>query len=466
MKLRKIMPIAFLAFLGVLVLAGGIFVAINSAQSKPEPVVEEDVGIKTFKDMFEQDIYEEVPAMIVEGTKIGDSVDYGQGNYLIDVNGTKVEDYQAYLKSLETAGFTKYVDNGEGLDKGAVLTATYTKESLVVTVTQLSRLDKTYISVSENLPLSDHLFYKDEYVANNKEGAKTTMSLLEQFEVGNSFVIQLKNGHFVISDGGVKEMLPYLLDYLEGLVPEGEKPVIEGWFFTHPHGDHTGVIEGFAEHRDYAARIVVEGIYYNTPGANAFTKDQTAATTSQNLTFGSMALRDSQGVAPKLYRIQTGQRYYFNDITIDIMMTQEQLLPEDYFADINEASTWCLCTIEGQKVVLTGDADKGSMKNVMRTYSQEYLSVEIISSFHHSVNTWNVFTDYCTASTVLVTRYGMNMNYEANHYLQTAVDEIISYVDGTKVLTFPYEVGKYKSLPNLQWTYHTEEQIQNRVIVK
>lgn len=466
MKLRKIMPIAFLAFLGVLVIAGGIFVAISSAQSKPEQVVEENVEIKTFKDIFEQELYEEVPAMIVEGTKVGDSVDYGQGNYLIDVNGTNVEDYQEYLKSLETAGFTKYADNGEGLDKGAVLSATYTKDKLVVTVTHLNRLDKTYISVSENLPLSDHLFYKDEYVANNKEGAQTTMSLLEQFEVGNSFVIQLKNGHFVISDGGVEHMLPYLLDYLEGLVPEGEKPVIEGWFFTHPHGDHTGVMDGFGEHKEYASRIVVEGIYYNAPGANAFTKDQGATTASQNLIFSSMALRNSQGKAPSVYRIQTGQRYYFNDITIDIVMTQEQLLPEDYFADINEASTWCLLTIEGQKVVLTGDADKGSMKNVMRTYSQEYLTVEIISSFHHSVNTWNVFTDYCTASTVLVTRYGMNMNYEANHYLQTAVDEILSYVDGTKVLKFPYKVGKYKSLPNLQWKYHTEEQIQNRVIVK
>ena len=462
-KLQIILIIVVL----VLLLGGGGTIAAMSYMKNVQNAEAEESAMVSFAEWFDEDYFDQVPAMMPEVGKIGDAVDYGNENYLIDVNGTTVEDYQAYLLSLEENGFKKHVDNGEGLDSGAVLTATYINDDeLVVTVTHIKNIEKTYVSINPDMPLSPHLFYNESYVANNIEGAETTLSLLEQFEVGNSFVIQLKNGHFIISDGGVGMMLPYLLDYLGGLVPEGQKPVVEAWFFTHPHDDHMGVMTAFTEHPEYASRVVVNGIYYNMLGANANAKDGGAAKNSSMIKYGSSSLKSEKGMKPEIYRIQTGQRYYFNDITIDITFTQEQIVPDTYFADANEASTWCMVTIEEQRILMVGDADKGAMKNVMRTYSSEYLSVDILTSFHHSVNTWDTYTDYAEVETVLVTRYGMNMKYDSNHHLQSSVDEILSYVDGTKILTFPYAKGTAKSLPNLTWEYHTAEQIANRVIVK
>ena len=199
-------------------------------------------------------------------------------------------------------------------------------------------------------------------------------------------------------------MLSYLLDYLEGLVPEGETPVIEAWFFTHPHSDHMGVLKELMEEPEQASRIRVNGVYYNMPGENANTKDTGAAKWSSYLKYGMSSLKTQEGKRTQLYRIQTGQRYYFNDITIDIPFTQEQLVPEAYLADINEASTWCMANIEDQRVLFTGDADKGAMKNVMKLYSSEYLSVDVQTSFHHSSNTWDVYTEYAPVETILVTR--------------------------------------------------------------
>lgn len=465
-KNRRVQMVLIVAVL-VLLLAGGITVAVIGYINNVKEQNAEENTIISFAKWFDEEYFDQVPAMVAEGTKIDEAVDYGDDNYLIDVNGTSVEDYREYLLTLEEYGFKKYVDNGEGLDNGAVLTSTYTNdEDLVVTVTHIKNIEKTYVSINPDMKLSPNLFYNASYVADNKEGAETTLSLLEQFEVGNSFVIQLKNGHFIVSDGGVKEMLPYLLDYLEGLVPDGEKPIVDAWFFTHPHGDHMGIMTAFSENPEYAGRVCVEAIYYNMPGPNANAKDAAASHNSSEIKYGSVALKSTKGMKPPIYRVQTGQRYYFNDITIDIVFTQEQIIPETYFGDINEASTWCMVTIEEQTILMTGDADKGAMKNVMRTYSPEYLSVDILTSFHHSVNTWNTYTDYAPVETILVTRYGMNMNYDSNHYLQKNVDEILSYVDGTKVLTFPYVKGTAVSLPNLKWEYHTEEQITNRVIVK
>ena len=153
---------------------------------------------------------------------------------------------------LEQCGYDKYVDNGEtGLEE-IVYSSTYTKDSIVLTVTHMDKLEKTSISVCENLPLSEHLFYNDKYVAGVTAEAKTKVHMLELYNTGNSFVIQLKNGNFIISDGGDINDFPYLLDYMESLVPAGKKPVIEAWIVTHCHNDHMGAFEGFAENPEEA----------------------------------------------------------------------------------------------------------------------------------------------------------------------------------------------------------------------
>ena len=171
---------------------------------------------------------------------------YGAGTYVTYIEDTTKADYEAYLKKAEEKGFAKYTDNGEGLDN-AVFCSTYTKDGLVLTVSYYSREKKINISFYQDFPLSKHLIYKDSYVEGNREGTKTKLHMLELRRMGNSFVFQLKNGHFVISDGGEACDLVYLLDYLENLTPEGEKPVIEAWVISHGHGDHCGALSAFVD---------------------------------------------------------------------------------------------------------------------------------------------------------------------------------------------------------------------------
>lgn len=62
-------------------------------------------------------------------------------------------------------------------------------------------------------------------------------------------------------DGGYGGELPYILDYLEKLVANGEKPIVEAWLITHPHPDHMEVFVAFVENPEYVQRLYVEGIY-------------------------------------------------------------------------------------------------------------------------------------------------------------------------------------------------------------
>ena len=417
--------------------------------------------VRTFTDWTDVEAFQTVPAMEVENTKVGKATEIGGGVYQIDVSGTEIADYQDYLKTLETCGFKKYVDNGENGLEGYSFSATYTRDDLVVTVLQMANTNKTYITAGKNIALSPNLIYDESYVKDNKDGAKTKLHMLELYNNGSSFLIQLKNGHFIMNDGGLEDDLPYLLDYMESLVPEGEKPIVDAWFLSHAHGDHYGWLDKMVSDMSYIDRVYVESFYFSEPSeATLMTMNGTGLVRKVMMNY--QMLRSTSGSAPKLYRPQTGQRYYFNDMTVDIVFTQEQLTAANHFGDLNDSSTWLMYTIEGQKFLFAGDAADGSTKAVMESYDKEYFNLDMFAVFHHGINVYGYFTDYCTTQTVLYTNYkvgsmyttGVHAREEENAQLVKSAKEIIAWGDGTKVLTFPYTIGSVETMPQIDWKYH------------
>lgn len=472
-KKSKVLLITLIALIALL--AGAFAVVLMNQNSKATNQSETndksftESGVRTFADWTDEEVFQTVPAMIVDGTRIDDAKSYGAENYVINVAGTQLSDYQEYLRLLEQEGYTKYVDNGEtGLEE-AVYNTTYTKGALVVTVTHIVKMEKTYISVCENLPLSTHLFYQEEYVSDIKTGAKTTLHMLELYNAGNSFLIQLKNGHFIMNDGGDVDDLPYLLDYMESLVPEGEKPVIEAWILTHAHDDHMGIFEEFTKDPEYSKRIYVEGVYYNEIDANTATKVGGTGSDSMKmyLNLAVSSFKTTSGEKPKVYRPQMGQRYYFCDVVIEIPFAQEQLIVDNYYVEmdnLNDSSTWCMYLIDGQKFMLCGDASRGSMQTVMRTYESDYFQVDVYATFHHGINSWEDFIDFMSAKTVLFTyaeKHTQNPvagGDEGNEILIDRAVECYAWGDGAVVLTFPYKVGTAKIQQPNEWKYHEKRE--------
>jgi beta-lactamase superfamily II metal-dependent hydrolase len=447
MKKRKVVPLIF--FVSLFWIMAGC-AGIES---------DEDTVVQTFSEWTENEMFQEIPAMMADNVRIGELSDIGGNHYAFDVDGADVSDYWAYLDILEEAGFVKYVDNGEaGLD-GSVYSASFTKDKLTLTVTHLENVHKTYISVGQEQPLSERLLYDESYIADNQPDAKTTVTMLETFDWGNSFVIQLKNGHFILNDGGMEQDLVYLIEYMESLVPAGEKPVIEGWFISHAHIDHSGCLMHMTNY-DYIDRMSVEGFYFNEP--NSEVSDLTnASMDTQSLKMACSLFKTSQGEKTKFYRPSTGQRYYFSDVTVDVLFTQEQFPLEDTVnPDLNDASTWLLYTIDGQTFMLPGDANVQPARRVLEIYGEEFFDFDIATVFHHGHNTTYFLAEKFRCKTVLYT-FGKTKNdkwgteiAEGNALLQSIVDEYLSYGDGTKRLTFPYKVGSYESLPLQQWLHH------------
>jgi len=462
-KRTIVLMVILLVMLGA---AAAIVVYFGVNVKQKQSAFSEINGVRTFADWTEEEVFQAVPAMIVDNTKIGKALDYGGDVYQISVDGTELSDYKDYLTTLEKCGFKKHVDNGEeGLD-GAIYSTTFTKENLMVTVIHAVKVNKTYITAGKDIVLSPNLFYDESYIADNVEGAKTTLHMVELYDNGSSFIIQLKNGHFIMNDGGLATDLPYLLDYLETLVPEGEKPIVDAWFISHVHGDHVGWLDELVSDMKYIDRIYVESVYFSESSeASAATMNATGLI--RKFMSGYKMLRTTEGKAPKLYRPQAGQRYYFNDLTVDVVFTQEQLATADMAGDYNDASTWLMYNIEGQKFLLAGDAADASSKTVMDMYDSEYFDLDMYCVFHHGINVYNYFTDYIKTKTILYTNYrcgsmyttGTHSRPEENEYLMSIAKEILAFGDGTKILTFPYTIGTSVTMPETEWIYHNNEQI-------
>lgn len=412
--------------------------------------------------MSRTNIFQNLPPMEAKDGLAGKTVHYGAGNYVTLVEHTTKAEYDAYLAELTQAGYAVFVSNKDSLD-GVVLSTTLVKDNTVLTVTHILRRKRTYISFCADLPLSEHLFYKAEYIKDNKPNAKTTLHMLELWHFGNSFVIQLKNGHFLISDGGGGHEIRYLLDYLESLVPQGEKPVVDGWFISHGHSDHHGALGAFFWEKggELADRICVEGIYFNQPNDSVYQRDPWTWLSVAEIRGAARYLRNSAGKHPPIYRPQTGQRYYFNDITVDIIHAQEQLPNEDYQnedypGDFNDSSTWCMVTIEGQKVLFSGDGDIGAMEVLMKTYDSSYFHLNLMTLMHHGFNTYDKFTDYIKVETVLATARDKLpvCRTRQNAYFKEKVKEWFAWGEGTRVFTFPYRAGESRLLPHFDWKYH------------
>ena len=457
MKNKRNVIVLISLLLAVLIIGAGIplYIVNSNKKEQAEKIAEEkNRGLGKYSEF---EIFQNVPVMTRKDVIYTKAAEVGGGDYLITAENTLLEDYQDYLAVLEKEGFKKLLDNGEQGLEGYVYTAHYQKDSLMVIVSHIVNLQKTTITASENTVLSERL-YKDENLVTYASDAKTKLHVLELESAGMGFLIQLKNGHFLLYDGGVKGELQYLLDYMESLVPEGSKPIIDAWLISHAHIDHMGILAAFSGNKSFVDRVSVESIYFTEPSQKAEKLNGNVDGVTSNLVFCRTAaefMKNSEGGKPDMYRFRTGERYYFEDITTDVIYTPE-LLAEEEWDTWNASSVVLMVTIEGQKVLLTGDADWCSQLVYTEMYDKEYFNLTVYQVPHHGINVYRQLTNRLgTIMTAVYPSKGVSGDAgEAaftgrkpqNAHLVSMSLESFGYGDGTRVLTFPYEVGTSETL--------------------
>ena len=288
------------------------------------------------------------------------------------------EEYDEYVELLLDNGFAKYAENQIGDNLFATL------YNQVTTATVYFRPAAKELKIIAE-PRGD-LYPREK---DNKYKSKDMQTLLTGFKgenviaySGMGIIIRLDDGSFIIIDGGGGDYDSVdsnkLLKILKEQSPKGtQKPVIAAWIFTHAHNDHIGVFNHFSD--DFHDKVVIEGFYYNFPALRRVGRDV------QNFYYH---LENNYSEVPTV-RPHTGEKYFIRNAVVEILYTHEDMYPDTYenggYNDGNQASLIFTIDIEGQRIMITGDASTCGFEQTVMCFG-DYLKSDIFQMSHHGQN--------------------------------------------------------------------------------
>ena len=319
--------------------------------------------------------------------------DVGEGAMqLYTLDSTKAA-YDAYLAKLEVAGYEKYTEN---VMAGKVYVSTYVKDNTVVTV-QFSngdpdgtiniKYDKLNMTADRSLrviiePLSGTTLPALEK-PEDADANVTVTSVTQMYPQNLCIVIQLSNGHFIVFDSGNNGTQKVLSDFLRENAPDG-KPVVEAWIFSHFHQDHIGGFIDYTGASSLMRYITIESIIYNFPSYRTYMTAHGSGTDMNNMRLWyEKRIPELKEKGTTIYQARTGQKYYFGNAEIEILWTFEDMAPFNIFSDsTNHTDIGLSITVEGQKIMLTGDSTEQEFRVAAAKYG-DYLKSDFIQLAHH-----------------------------------------------------------------------------------
>ncbi len=336
----------------------------------------------------------------------------GEGNYQISVKGTNEAEYLAYIKSLEEKGYKLYAENkiAESLFK-TYIAPNGEKQETVIYVMFYPTLGRAKVVYGPR----GYLPSTEPIPAPENPATPPTITQQRRLAVysgnhgksidgapGMCLIIQLADGSFIVIDGGTPDgvMIPKekvngewkdgepinshdkedLYKFLCDHTPNGGKPVIAGWFITHPHGDHMGIANNFL--KDYGEQVEIRMAGYNFPDMLTTPVKYERPIWLENTLRPFCDWMKEHEVDTVIFH--AGQKIYFPGCEVEVIYTQEDYYPQQFHWGNNLSSAFRMKF--GEKVFLVlGDCEKPNCQQMADAYGKE-LKCDILQLSHHGFN--------------------------------------------------------------------------------
>ena len=207
-----------------------------------------------------------------------------------------------------------------------------------------------------------------------------------QSSPGLSIVCQLKDGSYVIVDGGPNDENDEkaLLEFLKSNNPKEGKPQVT-WMFTHAHHDHMGLAVSFLS--KYYNEIDVKMFYYNFPDFDTLSipsEYPNRIEDSKELIAEFDEIYNSHYSNSKKYIFHTGDKLQLPGCEIEILLTHEGFWPNE-ISWINHTSSSWIMNFEGKTMMVLGDTE-ATLCQWLATSYKEKLKSDILQVTHHGLN--------------------------------------------------------------------------------
>ena len=303
------------------------------------------------------------------------------------------ERYSFVCSSYINSGYSVYCSN----TIGGLSSTTYTKNDEVHTVTYNSELGELYITKADNgagaLPANG-----ETYVVRNE----TTVTQNGSANInGMCYIVKLADGSFIIYDGG------YAGEYItDGVHKDDSKNVyntlvklnggeenvhVRAWLITHSHGDHYQVFKYFAN--NYANKIKLDTVLCSPVASGVTNYDRYLTDTVKS---------DAAKFGADVAYVRTGMSLQFVDVTLEILVTPEQVYKTGDPGDFNQTSVVSRIKNDDGSMIFLGDCGEAVCNWLIPTYG-EALKSDMVQVAHHGCETATTeLYDNIAAATVFI----------------------------------------------------------------
>lgn len=186
-----------------------------------------------------------------------------------------------------------------------------------------------------------------------------------------SFIIETADGKIIVIDGGTAGDADHLLENLKA-VTGSEKPVIDAWFLTHPHLDHTGAFIRFMSEE---TPLEVKHVYYNFPSRQYLARHDPGIGSTHIDKF--YTIRDK--IAEIADVVTQGDTYEVGEARFDILYTHDPAFIKEAY---NDSSTVIRITLAGQKLLILADLAADGGKKLLAMHG-DALKSDFVQMSHH-----------------------------------------------------------------------------------
>ena len=208
-------------------------------------------------------------------------------------------------------------------------------------------------------------------------GAKITMIKGNESGQQISIVIESNDGRLIVVDGGLKTNAPYLSKFIKA---RGGK--VSAWLLTHPHEDHVGALSVILEQQ----KVAGHPDYYNIdPGQIYFSFAPYPFYEQYEQSYRLPMIKevmDDLAAYPaekKHENSERGTTFSYGNVSVEVLNTAYSI-PIDTG---NNSSICYMITINGKKLLITGDLPYEAAGKLLEELPAEKLKADIVQMAHH-----------------------------------------------------------------------------------
>lgn len=349
-----------------------------------------------------------LPAYKTEQGQASEPYDCDYGNTAVSILGTTLVEFSAYISEISEMNGSPYAENQ--IANNLFLTFIVSQDG------KEYALHLSYYPITGNARIvwGERRFLPtyDDTVRHSGEGRTSVLQYARNGVFNNqpatgapgmAYIITLANGNFIVIDGGPRQREAHFTKRLENgewvdgerdiendcdklyrllceRTKEGQKPVIEAWFITHGHIDHTDLAGDFLG--KYKDAVEVRVAAYNLPDPLV---NPTKHENNEVLFNVRKYIQDRFAeVGAVHWDIHTGQRMSFSGCEVEILHTHEDYFPKS-FAWCNHTSCAFRMKFDGKIFMVLGDCESDICQLMADKYGKE-LKSDILQPTHHGAN--------------------------------------------------------------------------------